>query len=63
MKLGRGYIGQKLECRVQGLGRPVARIIQHHSVPREICADLMEQAISAGYRYLDCACDYGNEGQ
>jgi D-xylose reductase len=30
-------------------------------VPRESCADLMQQAIRAGYRHLDCACDYGNE--
>jgi len=30
-------------------------------VPREICADLMQQAIRVGYRHLDCACDYGNE--
>jgi D-xylose reductase len=30
-------------------------------VPREICADLVQQAIRAGYRHLDCACDYGNE--
>jgi diketogulonate reductase-like aldo/keto reductase len=30
-------------------------------VPREICSDLMQQAIRVGYRHLDCACDYGNE--
>jgi diketogulonate reductase-like aldo/keto reductase len=30
-------------------------------VPREICADLVLQAIRAGYWHLDCACDYGNE--
>ena len=30
-------------------------------VAREICADLMQQAIRAGYRHVDCACDYGNE--
>lgn len=30
-------------------------------VPKEICADVCYQAIEAGYRRLDCACDYGNE--
>ena len=30
-------------------------------VRREICADLIQQAIRAGYQHLDCACDYGNE--
>ena len=30
-------------------------------VARGICADLMQQAIRAGYRHVDCACDYGNE--
>ncbi len=30
-------------------------------VPNEICARVCYQAIEAGYRRLDCACDYGNE--
>ena len=30
-------------------------------VPKEVCADVCYQAIEAGYRRLDCACDYGNE--
>jgi len=30
-------------------------------VPKESAARLVEQAISVGYRHLDCACDYGNE--
>jgi len=32
-------------------------------VPKESCANVCYQAISAGYRRLDCACDYGNEQQ
>ena len=30
-------------------------------VPKEVCASVCYQAIKAGYRRLDCACDYGNE--
>ena len=30
-------------------------------VPKEQCADACYKAIAAGYRRLDCACDYGNE--
>ena len=30
-------------------------------VPNDSAAQLVEQAIDAGYRHLDCACDYGNE--
>ena len=30
-------------------------------VPKPATADLVRQAIRAGYRHLDCACDYGNE--
>lgn len=30
-------------------------------VPKDICAVVCYQAIEAGYRRLDCACDYGNE--
>jgi D-xylose reductase len=29
----------------------------------EATADTVQQAIAAGYRHLDCACDYGNEPQ
>ena len=32
-------------------------------VPRPAAADLVRQAIRAGYRHLDCACDYGNEAE
>eukprot|EP00934_Nitzschia_sp_Nitz4_P003044 Nitzschia sp. Nitz4//scaffold1_size375055//307734//308714//NITZ4_000323-RA/size375055-processed-gene-0.462-mRNA-1//-1//CDS//3329541186//3034//frame0 len=32
-------------------------------VPREVCADVCFEAIRAGYRRLDCACDYGNEAE
>jgi D-xylose reductase len=30
-------------------------------VPNNKCADICYQAIAAGYKRLDCACDYGNE--
>ena len=32
-------------------------------VSREETAGLMRAAIRAGYRHLDCACDYGNEAE
>ena len=32
-------------------------------VANDICADTVYQAIKAGYRHLDSACDYGNEKQ
>lgn len=32
-------------------------------VEKEHCAETVYQAIKAGYRLLDCACDYGNEVQ
>ena len=32
-------------------------------VARPAAADLVQQAIRAGYRHLDCACDYGNEAE
>jgi len=30
-------------------------------VPQEACPDLVTDAVAAGYRHFDCACDYGNE--
>ena len=33
MELGRGYIRQKLECRVQGLGRPDTDDCQNNPAP------------------------------
>jgi D-xylose reductase len=32
-------------------------------IPRDVCADTVFDAIAAGYRHLDCACDYGNEAE
>ena len=32
-------------------------------VPENVCADVVYNAIKAGYRMLDGACDYGNEEQ
>ncbi len=29
--------------------------------PNEACAQLVQDAVLAGYRHFDCACDYGNE--
>jgi len=30
-------------------------------VPKNICASMVVEAVKAGYRHFDCACDYGNE--
>ncbi len=30
-------------------------------VPNELCAPLVQDAVTVGYRHFDCACDYGNE--
>ena len=32
-------------------------------VPRDATADVVVAGLRAGYRHLDCACDYGNEAQ
>jgi len=32
-------------------------------VPKPAAASLVRQAIRAGYRHFDCACDYGNEAE
>jgi diketogulonate reductase-like aldo/keto reductase len=31
--------------------------------PKDACAQLVQDAVLAGYRHFDCACDYGNEAQ
>lgn len=36
-------------------------ILGFWKVPKDQCADVCYNAIAAGYRHLDCACDYGNE--
>ena len=30
-------------------------------IPRDVCPDIVHQTLKAGYKLLDCACDYGNE--
>lgn len=30
-------------------------------IPEESCAEIVYEAIKAGYQLIDCACDYGNE--
>ena len=30
-------------------------------IPHEALPNLVPESIEAGYRHLDCACDYGNE--
>ena len=30
-------------------------------VPRDNCPEMIYQTLKAGYKLLDCACDYGNE--
>ena len=32
-------------------------------VPKETCAQLVQDAVAEGYRHFDCACDYGNEAE
>lgn len=32
-------------------------------MPKDVCADVVYNAIEAGYRLLDGACDYGNEAE
>src|SRR5687768_3919690 len=32
-------------------------------LPRPAVVEHVQQAISAGYRHFDCACDYGNESE
>lgn len=30
-------------------------------IPKDVCSETVYNAIKAGYRLIDCACDYGNE--
>ena len=32
-------------------------------VPNDRCPSLVTEAVAAGYRHFDCACDYGNEAE
>ena len=32
-------------------------------MPKDVCADAIVNAVDAGYRLFDSACDYGNEQQ
>jgi D-xylose reductase len=46
-----------------GGGRLPAVGLGFWKVPKSSAADLVQQAIRAGYRHFDCACDYGNEAE
>lgn len=32
-------------------------------IPKPLCGDIVQEAIQAGVRHFDCACDYGNEAE
>ena len=53
-----------LESRVLANGAKMpTRGLGLWKMPKETCTDAVFNAISAGYRLLDSACDYGNEEQ
>ena len=32
-------------------------------IPNAMAPEVVQDAVSAGYRHFDCACDYGNEAE
>ena len=51
------------ELRLADGGRMPAVGLGLWKVPRPNAAGLVEEALRAGYRHLDSACDYGNEAE
>mmetsp|Transcript_8891 Transcript_8891/g.11836 ORF Transcript_8891/g.11836 Transcript_8891/m.11836 type:complete len:326 (+) Transcript_8891:153-1130(+) len=55
------YQASKIPAEHNGLMLADPLVFGFWKVPNNICADACYNAIKAGYRRLDCACDYGNE--
>jgi diketogulonate reductase-like aldo/keto reductase len=56
-------VGTRPESFFRPLEPPDPLVFGFWKVPKERCAHVCYNAIAAGYRRLDCACDYGNEEQ
>lgn len=54
-------IGMRPESFYNALSPADPLVFGFWKVPKESCEEVCYQAIAAGYRRLDCACDYGNE--
>lgn len=54
-------IGQRPDSFFSSLSPVDPLVFGFWKVPKEECEEVCYQAIAAGYRRLDCACDYGNE--